>query len=73
MRDTGIHQLDFVPGRSGIPKNALSGYENFEAPDPAEWCGHGYAVVNVDDRGIFQSQGDHRYVYPSHHRSFFKA
>ena len=56
----GVHQLDFVPGRVGIATQMLSGFENFEGPDPAEWCQYGYAVVNVDDRGIFMSQGNHR-------------
>ena len=30
----------------------------FEGPDPQYWCRHGYAVVNVDIRGIGNSQGD---------------
>jgi predicted acyl esterase len=50
-----------IPGRVGIPKSQLSGFESFEAPDPAEWTAHGYAIVNVDARGIFGSGGNHRY------------
>lgn len=42
----------------GVPKSSLSGLEKFEAPDPAEWCRRGYAIVNVDARGAFQSEGD---------------
>ncbi|KAK5060100.1 hypothetical protein LTR84_009984 [Exophiala bonariae] len=42
----------------GVPKNSLSGLEKFEAPDPAEWCPRGYAIVNVDARGTFKSEGD---------------
>jgi hypothetical protein len=30
----------------------------FEGPDPGYWCSHGYAVVNVDVRGAFSSEGD---------------
>jgi predicted acyl esterase len=50
-----------IPGRVGIPKSQLSGFESFEAPDPAEWTAHDYAIVNVDARGIFGSGGNHRY------------
>jgi predicted acyl esterase len=46
-----------MPGRMGVPKDATSGYEKFEAPDPAEWTSRGYAVVNVDSRGAWDSQG----------------
>lgn len=46
----------------GIPKEYLSGFESFEAPDPAEWVPYGYAIANVNARGILGSDGDHRYV-----------
>jgi hypothetical protein len=42
----------------GVPKSALSGLEKFEAPDPAEWCARGYAVVQPDTRGSYNSEGD---------------
>lgn len=42
----------------GVHKEALSGLEKFEAPDPAEWCPRGYAIVQVDARGCYDSQGD---------------
>ena len=57
---TGFFSLDLIPGRVGIPKSILSGYEKFEAPDPAEWVQHGYAIVNVDARGAFKSEGNIR-------------
>ncbi|KAH6951211.1 Alpha/Beta hydrolase protein [Ilyonectria sp. MPI-CAGE-AT-0026] len=38
--------------------DALSGLEKFEAPDPAEWCPRGYAVVQPDARGAYHSEGD---------------
>jgi len=47
-----------VEGRVGIPKERLSNYEKFEAPDPAEWTARGYAIVNVDNRGSWDSEGD---------------
>ena len=29
----------------------------FEAADPGYWCHYGYAVANVDPRGIGNSEG----------------
>ncbi|NNJ99055.1 MAG: CocE/NonD family hydrolase [Desulfatitalea sp.] len=37
----------------------ISGLQKFEGPDPAEWCLHGYVVVNPDSRGAFMSEGHH--------------
>ena len=53
-----------IPHRAGVAKSTLSGYEKWEAPDPAEWCARGYAVVNADARGVFDSEGHIRYVIP---------
>ena len=41
-------------------KTALSGLQKFEAPDPAYWVAHGYAVLNPDARGIGASEDDFR-------------
>ena len=49
--------LDSIWHRSGVPKDWTSGYETFEGLDPAEWCRRGYAVVNVDARGVQFSEG----------------
>jgi len=57
-KQSGVLILDDLPFRAGIPKTALSGLETFEGADPAYWCAHGYAVVNVDARGAFSSEGD---------------
>lgn len=46
------------PNRVGLPHATTSGLEDFEAPDPAEWCARRYVVVNVDSRGTGNSQGD---------------
>ncbi|QMU80289.1 CocE/NonD family hydrolase [Streptacidiphilus sp. PB12-B1b] len=35
----------------------ISDLTGWEAPDPAWWAGHGYAVVNADTRGAGTSQG----------------
>jgi predicted acyl esterase len=66
----GILSLDVNKGRVGIPKERLSGFESFEAPDPAEWVPYGYAVVNVNARGILGSTGDHRWVARSNLENF---
>ena len=47
-----------MPYRAGVPKDSTSDLEKFEALDPAEWCPRGYAIVNVDSRGVFDSDGD---------------
>lgn len=47
----------------GVGKERLSGFQNFESFDPAEWTAQGYAVVNVDARGIFDSEGVIRSVF----------
>jgi predicted acyl esterase len=47
-----------APFNAGLPRDRTSGYEKFEAPDPAEWCERGYAIVNVDARGAGMSEGN---------------
>jgi hypothetical protein len=54
-----------------VPKNRLSGYEKFEAPNPAEWTARGYAIVNPDSREAFDSEGNMLYVLPGPHDSNF--
>ena len=58
--DTGIWHLDskLFPNRFGIARSRLSGLQSWEGNDPAYWCLHGYAVVQVDARGVFNSEGD---------------
>ncbi|GFZ44611.1 hypothetical protein JCM24511_02335 [Saitozyma sp. JCM 24511] len=56
---TGPQNYDSMgPFRMGLPLDRTSGYEKFEAPDPAEWAERGYAVVNIDARGAGDSEGD---------------
>jgi predicted acyl esterase len=45
------------PYNCGIDPQSLSGYHKFEASDPAEWAARGYATINVDARGAFDSDG----------------
>jgi len=44
-----------------VPLSWVSGLQKFEGPDPAFWCNHGYAVINVDVRGAFNSGGNIQY------------
>lgn len=56
---SGVYQYDTMgPFRCGLSPDQTSGYEKFEAPDPAEWCGRGYAIINVDARGAGMSEGN---------------
>ena len=43
----------------GVPPGTVSNMAKFESCDPAYWCRKGYAIVNVDPRGIGHSEGDH--------------
>jgi predicted acyl esterase len=57
----GFFDVSLVQNRDGVPLDRVSGFQSFEAPDPALWTALGYAVINVDARGIFKSGGNHRY------------
>ncbi len=46
------------PPSPGVAPGVVSGLQKFEGPDPAYWCNHGYAVINVDARGSLFSEGD---------------
>ena len=41
----------------GVPEGCISPMAKFEAADPSYWCNNGYAVINVDIRGIGYSDG----------------
>ena len=47
-----------VFGLVGLSNGIVSGLEKFEAPDPAYWCAHGYAICNPDIRGVANCEGD---------------
>ena len=42
----------------GVAPGTVSPMAKFESPDPAYWCRIGYAVANVDPRGVGNSEGD---------------
>lgn len=48
-----------LPGRSPttVPLDWFSGIAKFEGPDAAFWVCEGYAIVNVDVRGAYNSEG----------------
>jgi predicted acyl esterase len=47
---------------SEIPAGeGTSGLAMYEGPDPGYYCNHGYAVVNVDSRGVNMSEGNIHY------------
>lgn len=50
---------DEIAYTPGVPQGAISPLAKFEAADPAFWCPNGYAVINVDIRGIGYSGGYH--------------
>ncbi|KAJ5354258.1 hypothetical protein N7541_006822 [Penicillium brevicompactum] len=52
------YNFDRREWRCGVPRKIVSGLEVFEGPDPAYWCLHGYAIVCVDMRGTWNSDGN---------------
>lgn len=48
----------------GVPPGTVSRLAKFESPDPAFWCHNGYAVANVDSRGVGFSEGDVELLTP---------
>lgn len=46
---------------AGLEDGWISRHTAFEAPDPAYWCGHGYAVCYPDPRGSWLSEGELRH------------
>jgi predicted acyl esterase len=50
-------KYDIFPNH-GVDASWVSKYAGFEAPDPLYWTRHGYVVINVDPRGMWNSQGD---------------
>lgn len=41
-----------------IRRNEVSGLNAWGGEDPAQWVPHGYAIVNVDPRGVYHSEGE---------------
>lgn len=45
-------------GNCGIKDEDFNEFTKFEAADPVYWTHHGYAIINVDNRGSWWSEGD---------------
>ncbi|KAK5086301.1 hypothetical protein LTR05_003469 [Lithohypha guttulata] len=54
----GTQILSDYPFHCGVPPSSVSSLQKWEGPDPAFWCSYDYAIVNVDTRGTFTSEGD---------------
>jgi len=52
------NQKDHLWPTADIEPGWLSEFTGFEAPDPVFWCRNGYAVVYVDPRGMWHSEGN---------------
>jgi uncharacterized protein len=53
------------PG-AGVRTEWVSESVLFEGPDPAFWCPRGYAIVAVDPRGVWHSEGEARFADQIH-------
>jgi hypothetical protein len=53
----GATFYDFL-GNCGIKDEDFNEFTRFEAADPLFWTHHGFAIMNVDSRGAWWSQGD---------------
>ena len=58
---------------AGVKDEDTSAYTAFEAPDPVFWVPSGYAVVNVDIRGTWYSEGAAHYLAPEEAQDFYDA
>ncbi len=54
-------QYEYFFKEGGVRREWYSKYTNFEAPDPLYWVPRGYAIINVDPRGTWQSEGNATY------------
>lgn len=67
------NQKDMLWPGAGIEPGWLSKLTGFEAPDPAYWCAHGYAVVYTDPRGMWHSEGEGVHNGPQEAEDVFDA
>jgi predicted acyl esterase len=54
-------QYEYFFKEGGVRREWYSKFTNFEAPDPLYWVPRGYAIINVDPRGTWQSEGNATY------------
>jgi uncharacterized protein len=68
--------VPFDPRRflnAGVKEGDTSQYTAFEAPDPVFWVPSGYAVINIDVRGTWYSEGTAHYLAPEEAQDFYDA
>ncbi|MGZ3412137.1 MAG: CocE/NonD family hydrolase [Xanthobacteraceae bacterium] len=68
--------VPFDPKRflnAGVKEGDTSKYTAFEAPDPTFWIPNGYAVVIIDVRGTWYSEGTAHYLAPEEAQDFYDA
>lgn len=66
--------VPFDPKRfvnAGVSDGDTSPYTAFEAPDPVFWVPRGYAVVNVDIRGTWFSEGTAHFLAAEEAQDFY--
>lgn len=54
-------QYGYFYKEGGVRKEWISPYTNFEGPDPVHWVANGYAIIHVDLRGVWGSEGNATY------------
>ncbi|OGA19427.1 MAG: hypothetical protein A3G25_02885 [Betaproteobacteria bacterium RIFCSPLOWO2_12_FULL_63_13] len=54
-------QYGYFYKEGGVRKEWISPYTNFEGPDPVHWVANGYAIIHVDLRGVWGSEGNAAY------------
>ena len=54
-------QYEYFYKNGGVDEAWYSPYTNFEGPDPLYWIPRGYAIVHVDVRGTWGSEGNAAY------------
>lgn len=57
--------------KADVPDEHISEYTAFEAPNPLVWVPHGYAIINVDPRGTWYSEGRASYLSPQEAEDFY--
>jgi len=58
---------------AGVKEGDTSKYTAFEAPDPTYWIPSGYAVVVIDVRGTWFSEGTAHFLAPEEAQDFYDA
>jgi len=51
-------------GNTGLNDEDFNVHTKFEAADPVYWCRNGYVIINADQRGSWNSEGDLTFMSP---------